>query len=243
MTGSSIESKHTQQTRGVSTLTNEEVFDRCGASIERMISTKVSSPADVDDLLQTTFMRFLSKRAQGVEIAEPTAFLRGIAKHVIFEHWRRKARLCSHEEVGECSLQALGVGLSTLLHRGEGEALLVEAMHELKLKVQMVLELYYWEGLTYQEIAETMGIRVGTVGTLMHRGRKDLAAILQRRHQPRRVRPRPDEAARCLPDGKDVTVKRRHPRRPPHASRPGCRLLARVRRRRSVDGDSADTTK
>jgi len=46
-------------------------------------------------------------------------------------------------------------------------------------KYREVVELYHYEGLTYDEIAQTLAIPIGTVMTRIHRGRGRLADALK----------------------------------------------------------------
>lgn len=55
---------------------------------------------------------------------------------------------------------------------------LLEAMQSLKPEQRMAMTLYYLDGYTTQEMAETLGIPVGTVKTRLHSARKQLKQIL-----------------------------------------------------------------
>lgn len=54
-----------------------------------------------------------------------------------------------------------------------------EHVQALDKKYREVIELYHFEGLTYEEIAEVLGTPLGTVMTRLHRARKKLAEALQ----------------------------------------------------------------
>lgn len=161
-------------------MTNEEIYDQCASSLERFFVNKVTLDQDVDDLLQKTFERFFAKRTEGREIHEPCAFLGGIAKNVLLEYWREKSRLERHEDIGEHSLVSLGSGISTLFTRNEDQQLVLNALREVKLNYQLVLELYYWENRSYQEIADILNISLGTAGTWLRRGREALRRVIER---------------------------------------------------------------
>lgn len=49
---------------------------------------------------------------------------------------------------------------------------------ELPEKYRMALTLYHFKDLSYEEIAYTMGIKMGTVKTYIHRGREELKALV-----------------------------------------------------------------
>lgn len=52
------------------------------------------------------------------------------------------------------------------------------ALGRLDAKYREVIELYHFENLSYDEIAGTLGVPIGTVMTRIHRARKKLAEIL-----------------------------------------------------------------
>jgi RNA polymerase sigma-70 factor (ECF subfamily) len=51
-------------------------------------------------------------------------------------------------------------------------------MMELPENYRMALTLYHFKELTYEEIAYTMGIKMGTVKTYIHRGREELKSLI-----------------------------------------------------------------
>lgn len=160
-------------------LTNKEIYQRHAAAIERFFINKVSSDQDIEDLLQQTFERLFRQRALGREVRDCRPFLIGIAKNVLFEYWRQRNRLDKQDDIGECSLFDLGSGISTLMKKSEEQQLVLEALRTIKIKYQMVLELFYWERLSYQRIAEILGVCEGTVGTWLRRGRDQLRRSLE----------------------------------------------------------------
>lgn len=63
----------------------------------------------------------------------------------------------------------------------------VEAIEQLPEEFRMVVVLAFYEGYAYQEIAEILGIQVGTVKSRLHRGRKMLQKLLWQYAQDRRT--------------------------------------------------------
>ncbi|MCA9653429.1 MAG: sigma-70 family RNA polymerase sigma factor [Myxococcales bacterium] len=221
-------------------MTKEEIYEECAPALERFFANKVSLPYEIEDLMHTSFLRLFAKMESGAELEDPCAFIFGIAKLVLYEHWRRKARLASHEEVGEHPLVAMGAGLSSILAESEEQALVADALREVRLDYQTVLELFYWEGKSYEEIAATMEIAKGTVGTLLRRGRRALRQVISRKQAQEGARA-PSRVAKLLERSRRAPSSR-SPRRAPHhgSSRGGTRPRAVLRRRRadesSVDG-------
>lgn len=60
---------------------------------------------------------------------------------------------------------------------GEGAAVR-EALERLKPALRIVTTLYYVDGYTMQEIADTLGVPLGTIKTRLHSARKQLKQIL-----------------------------------------------------------------
>ncbi len=59
---------------------------------------------------------------------------------------------------------------------------LLERIEELPPKYSLVLKLYYWEELSYKEIAELLGMRHNSIGSLHTRALRKLEKRLNRNH-------------------------------------------------------------
>ena len=69
---------------------------------------------------------------------------------------------------------------TTALERREREAMLQRALAELPDDRRIVVVLRDLEGLTYEEIAETLGLELGTVRSRLHRARAELREKLEK---------------------------------------------------------------
>jgi len=58
-------------------------------------------------------------------------------------------------------------------------ARVLKALEQLPQQQQEALKLHFFEDSPYEDIAEIMGIPRGTVGTLIHRGKKQLRLLLE----------------------------------------------------------------
>ncbi len=67
----------------------------------------------------------------------------------------------------------------TQLEGAEVKKRIASALSALDVKYREPIELFHFEGLTYDEIASTLGVPIGTVMTRIHRGRARLAEALQ----------------------------------------------------------------
>ena len=75
--------------------------------------------------------------------------------------------------------------------RAELGAALEQALAQIRPEYRGVIVLHYQEGLGHAEIADIIGVPVGTVKTYLHRGRKELAtAMTARGWRPTETLPR-----------------------------------------------------
>jgi RNA polymerase sigma factor (sigma-70 family) len=146
------------------------VYERHHAAVHNYLRRRLGTDA-ADDLAAETFVRAFRARARyrpQSESARP--WLLGIAANLIGDRRRDEAR----------ALRALQRTAS----RGVAEDLpaepldprLVEALRRLSRQDREALLLYAWGELTYAEIAEALGIPVGTVRSRIHHARSRLTA-------------------------------------------------------------------
>jgi RNA polymerase sigma-70 factor (ECF subfamily) len=149
----------------------EALVARHYESVLRFFRTKAGP--DADDLAQRTFLRCVEagKRFKGE--ASVRSFLFGIARNVLFEHIRSRVRDGKVDpDFGVSSILDLNPRASTLAFRKAEQRRLVQALQNTPLETQIVLELYYWEELSVDEVARVVEIPPGTVKSRLHRGRE-----------------------------------------------------------------------
>ena len=144
--------------------------------------------ADAEDLVQDTLVKayagFHSFR-QGTNI---NGWLYRILKNTYINSYRRKRRQpvqCSTDQITEQHLVVHAQHASTGLRSAEDEALetlpdndILAAMQSLPEQFRMAVYYADVEGFRYWEIAEMMATPNGTVLSRLHRGRKQLRALL-----------------------------------------------------------------
>lgn len=136
---------------------------------------------EVDDLVQETLLQCVKSRATFQRQSTFRTYLFAIARHVLFHHWRKRTSARATIDFDEISIEALTTSAGTQLARREDRARLVAALATLPLDQQILLELYYWEALDRDQLAEVFAVEPATIGSRLFRARQALKACLDAR--------------------------------------------------------------
>ncbi len=172
---------------------NREQFgvlvDRYKRGIANFIGVSVRSTADVADLTQETFLRAYAHLGTfNPELGKFSTWLYHIARNVVRTFLGKSLRRPQTTDLGED--RTLETALPDLsrdadpaggLLRAEADAEVRAALAELPERTRTVLALRYYDNMDYQTIATTMGLSLGNVKTLIHRGKLALAHKLAER--------------------------------------------------------------
>lgn len=116
-----------------------------------------------EDLSQEVFYRALKSNYCFSSIKEPQAWLMGIAKHVMIDHWRR-------QHIERLYLEALAHLPEEFYPSAEHEVCIRETLYQVHLMLEklpqrtaQVFLLSQLDGLTYYAIAEKLNISEATV--------------------------------------------------------------------------------
>ena len=143
------------------------------------------SEADAEDLVQETYIKALRFRDQFTPGTNLKAWLFRILTNTFINSYRRRQaqpEFTELDDVDEFSLYRRMSDLKTASAQGDPEAEFLnglvdgevkDALAELPEKFRSVVLLDV-EGFSYKEIAEMLGIPIGTVMSRLHRGRKFL---------------------------------------------------------------------
>lgn len=154
----------------------QALIERHFDAITRFFRTKAGAQAQ--DLTQQTFLRCAEARARYSGKATFRAFLFGIARNVLFEHYREKSRGRADPDFRVTGVADLSPGAFSMLGARDEQRLLVQALQRLPMDLQSVLELYYWEEMGIEDLAAVFEIPPGTVKSRLHRARKLLRETL-----------------------------------------------------------------
>ncbi len=165
------------------------LVDRYKRGIASFISAGVRSPSDVADLSQETFLRaYAHLDTFNPTLGKFSTWIYQIARNVVRTHLGKSQRRVPTQELPED--QTLENALPDLSNdadpsggilRHEAERELREALDELPERTRTVLALRYYNNMEYHTIASTLGLSLGNVKTLIHRGKIALAQKMRER--------------------------------------------------------------
>lgn len=164
------------------------IYARYCLRMKSVVGQHVHHQQDVDDIVQIIFIRAFQglRKFRG----ESTLFtwLFSIAMSSLKNYFRNKARLDSiliystddaeyNNNAWEACHEDDPAGICSAMETG-GE--IVEMIANLPVALKTVLLLRESEGMTYGDIAKTMGCPVGTVRSRIHRVRMEIRKLLQK---------------------------------------------------------------
>ncbi len=149
-------------------------------ALYRFFATRVQLDVAAD-LVQRTMLACLESRHKLDQVASFRAFLLGIARHEFIDHLRHVQRSTRANDKAEETGQ-LRTFTTHLAMRAE-QKLLLGALRQLPLDLQLALELYYWEELGTAEVASVLEVPRGTVMSRLHRARRLLLEAIRAMEQ------------------------------------------------------------
>ena len=148
-----------------------ELVDRYRAPVLRLAYSLTRDPDEAKDIAQDAFLRAF-RRMQSFQPDRPfSRWLFVIARNVSLDAIRRKRRSLSTPPSDNAPPEP---GPEDWAMRNDDAQRLREAMEGLPAHYRTVLDLYYTAGLRYREIADALGIPIGTVKTYITRAKRRL---------------------------------------------------------------------
>jgi RNA polymerase sigma-70 factor (ECF subfamily) len=171
---------------GGSSAAFHELVRRFERPILSLIQRMVHDPALAEDLAQETFVKAYRKLDSFDPARKLSSWLFKIAHNTTLDHLRRKhprtvpleAGRGEDDETWEVLPAPEEEAPDRRAERSELASGIGAALARMRPKYREVLLLRFQHGLSYEEIAEVTGVRLGTVKIQLHRARKRLAADL-----------------------------------------------------------------
>ena len=149
--------------------TIRRVVETYSPMLLRIAMTRLSSPADAEDVVQEVFLKLLTTRPHFRDLEHEKAWLIRTTLH----------RACDVARAAE--RRNLPLETAEVLPGGEmpEPSPILSAVQALPAKYSAVIHLYYYEGYSIKEISKLLQIPLPTVGTRLSRGRERLRQLLK----------------------------------------------------------------
>ena len=149
-----------------------DLYFRHARTLSRVFDGKVA--ASTDDLVQRTFLKALESADRLDEARSVRAYLIGIARNLMLDHFREAAGPRGRIDPVTQTLEGLEMSLAGAVAKARERHSLLLALRRIPIEAQLLLELFYWENLTGEELAQAMGIPEGTLRSRLRRARASL---------------------------------------------------------------------
>lgn len=190
----------------VAPIPNAELIDRClrqeAAAWEEIVvrfRRKVfhiaykftGRHAEAEDLTQEILLKLFRSLSKFNRDADFSTWLGSVARHYCIDHYRASKR---EREVLVEDLLAFDRAASSsgnpqrALEERDLRGLVRRGLDQLPLKLREAVVLRDLQGLSYQEMADRLGLPEGTVKSRINRGREELVRRLRKAQQPSRRR-------------------------------------------------------
>ncbi|WP_208322277.1 MULTISPECIES: RNA polymerase sigma factor SigE [unclassified Mumia] len=180
--GTTTQPADTQPSNDGGVGTWEEIVEQHSARVFRLAYRLTGNQHDAEDLTQEVFIRVF----RSLESFKPGSFegwIHRITTNLFLDRVRRKSkfRFDRFAEGAEERLTAADPSPERVWNDATLDADVEGALAALPDEFRVAVVLCDIEGLSYEEIADVLGVKLGTVRSRIHRGRKQLRVSLEHR--------------------------------------------------------------
>lgn len=135
---------------------------------------------DQEDLIQATFLGCLQNIDEFRNESSFRVFLLSIAYRKLMDHYRKRSRSLEDLDPSKISVADLDPSPSSVVARRHEEAIVLQALRQIPIEDQLLLELYLWEDLSASEVGKVLGLGEGAVRGRLRRAYKRLKKEIER---------------------------------------------------------------
>ena len=158
-----------------------QLYDEHLERIYRFTYYKVSSETVAQDICSDVFTSLWKQVYLGKEVKNPSAFLFTLARNSITDHYRKKGREKSKEDIDDYANIISDKSQDVHKHAQIKDDMRIvnTAMNQLKEDHRQAIFMYYIEQEPISEVAKSLGKSQGAARVLVSRGMKQLRQILE----------------------------------------------------------------
>ena len=151
----------------------DDLYRRHGAEVYRYAYAVLGNHADAEDVTQTTFLNAYRALEQGVRPRKPANWLLTIASNAIKQRFRQEQARPRQVELDD------RIARAELEDDGPTIGELLTALSKIPPQQRQAIVLREFEGRSYREIAEILGVTTSALETLLFRARRSLSDELE----------------------------------------------------------------
>jgi RNA polymerase sigma-70 factor (ECF subfamily) len=134
---------------------------------------------EADDLVQRTMLACVASKDRFRKESSFRTYLFTVARRELFQALRAKQRDGERFDFSTTSVAEILTTPATRMVRDANRRRLVEALRQLPVEQQTLLELFYWQDLDIEAISAVFELEPGTIRVRLHRARKKLRDLLE----------------------------------------------------------------
>lgn len=146
----------------------EEIYNRHVDTVFKIAIVYLKNQVDAEEVVQETFIKLLNTNKEFNDHNHEKAWLITVAsnhcKNILKHSWFK--RVVCIDELSQYTTDEIQLGI-------------IEDVLNLSYKYKSVIYLYYYEGYSINEISKILDLKVSTVKSNLHRGRKLLKIKLE----------------------------------------------------------------
>lgn len=149
-----------------------QLYDAAYRRLVGQLSVMTGSLTEAEDVVQEAFVKAILHERTLQQVANPEAWIRTVAVNLARSRWRRVKRFAHLMPQLDVDKPWDRGDLS------EDRSMLIDAMRQLPANQREALALHHIADLPVADVAETLGVPVGTVKARLSRGRAALGTLL-----------------------------------------------------------------
>ncbi len=155
------------------------LFDTYKSSVMGVCLRYCKSKDEAEDVLMMAFMTVLSEIHSFRKESSLNSWIRRIVVNTAINNYRKNLKHYFHSDIDETSEIDIEGGDNFQIDESHSADAILKVMQDLPEGYRMVLNLYIVEGYKHKEIAEMLGINVGTSKSQLSKARKIIQEKLQ----------------------------------------------------------------
>lgn len=162
-------------------ITFEQIVEEYQKGIINFHYRLVGNRFDAEDLAQETFIKAYLKLDTLKEHKKLRSWLFSVARNVAIDFFRRhkeKHIVLDNDILQNIASQLTSVDFDQQINHLELNRELDKCMNSLASEDKQIIKLLYYEGFSYKEIGDILGMNVNTLKSRLHRARKVLLDAL-----------------------------------------------------------------